>query len=257
MYCKFCGKPINRATMRCTGCDQPVSALSGGVGFWDLAEGKQAPAAPAAPPDKTIEKKLDRLLSSQKRMGKRLTVLAAVLIALCLCLAVAVTVLMLRPADAPQEAMAAFPPSETAAPTTTEPAAETTTEPASEANTEPATQAADGILPPPQETVPTLPRVTRLGAPSPEGAELFRVEAEGEVLEIRWQQKDESGDFADFSEDSCFEESVPWNDENGNTVSILALLPGGPEIAGEFQCVVKYADGSCWFSPPLTLEEAE
>ena len=171
MYCKFCGKPINRVTMRCTGCDQPVSALSGGVGFWDLAEGKQEPAA--------------------------------------------------------------------------------------EADTEPATQAADGILPPPQEAVPTLPRVTRLGAPSPEGAELFRVEAEGEVLEIRWQQKDESGTFADFSEDSCFEESVPWNDENGNTVSILSLLPGGPEIAGEFQCVVKYADGSCWVSPPLTLEEAE
>lgn len=40
MYCKFCGNPIDRASLKCTACGKPVGSLSGGNSFRDVLEGK-------------------------------------------------------------------------------------------------------------------------------------------------------------------------------------------------------------------------
>lgn len=36
MYCKFCGSPVERKTMRCTSCGKPVGSLTGGNSFKEL-----------------------------------------------------------------------------------------------------------------------------------------------------------------------------------------------------------------------------
>lgn len=54
MFCKNCGGPIDRATMKCTKCGQKAAPLAGGSGFRDMLAGaeagKPAPEAPKAQP---------------------------------------------------------------------------------------------------------------------------------------------------------------------------------------------------------------
>ena len=40
MYCKYCGNPVDRKTMKCTVCGKPVGSLSGGNSFKELLKGK-------------------------------------------------------------------------------------------------------------------------------------------------------------------------------------------------------------------------
>ena len=40
MYCKYCGNPVDRKTMKCTACGKPVGSLSGGNSFKELLKGK-------------------------------------------------------------------------------------------------------------------------------------------------------------------------------------------------------------------------
>lgn len=51
MFCKYCGRKIDRKTMTCTSCGRPVGPLEGGVGFWDLAGERPK----EAPQEKVIE----------------------------------------------------------------------------------------------------------------------------------------------------------------------------------------------------------
>lgn len=51
MFCKYCGRKIDRKSMTCTSCGRPVGPLEGGVGFWDLAGERPK----EAPQEKVIE----------------------------------------------------------------------------------------------------------------------------------------------------------------------------------------------------------
>ncbi len=41
MFCKFCGNPIDRKTMKCTLCGKPAGSLSGGNSFRNILQGEE------------------------------------------------------------------------------------------------------------------------------------------------------------------------------------------------------------------------
>lgn len=269
MYCKKCGKPIDRETMCCSGCGESAAPLSGGVGFWDLAgEKREAPVVcPTPPADKTLEKKLDRLLHEQKKTRKRLTILLAVTIGLCVCLLAAVILSRLLPgapggspettteeavttAAASEETTAA----ETESPSEETTAAETEATPAETAPEgeagEPAAEEPDGVLP----TLPNImlhPEVLKLGNPNADGMELYMVAIPERCKPIEWEIKNKDGDFVPVSEDPLYFIKTEKPDSNGITKSYLSIQGAEPQKTDIFRCVVIFDDGSQWFSQAL------
>lgn len=43
MYCKFCGKPLERPGKRCKHCGRDAIPLEGGIGFWDICRDERPP----------------------------------------------------------------------------------------------------------------------------------------------------------------------------------------------------------------------
>lgn len=80
MICKFCGEPIDKNTMQCTRCGEPAGSLTGGVGFWDLAGARAPVSAQPVPQAGTakIGKSIDRLLSRQEHMDKKIMLLSCI-----------------------------------------------------------------------------------------------------------------------------------------------------------------------------------
>lgn len=286
MYCKKCGKPIDRETMCCSGCGESAAPLSGGVGFWDLAgEKREAPVVrPTPPTDKTLEKKLDRLLHEQKKTRKRLTILLAVTIGLCLCLLIAVILLQLlpgAPAESPETtavstteeaATTAAASEETTAAETEAPSEETTadeteatpaeTAPEGETKTAPtddvpeeetgesATEETTGTQPALTDTI-LHPTVLKLGNPNADGMELYMVDIPERCKPIEWEIKNKDGDFVPVSEDPLYSFETKEQDSNGITRSYLSIQGAEPQITDIFRCVVTFEDGSQWFSMGL------
>ena len=265
MYCKKCGKPIDRETMCCSGCGESAAPLSGGVGFWDLAgEKREAPVVrPTPPADKTLEKKLDRLLHEQKKTRKRLTILLAVTIGLCLCLLIAVILLQLlpgAPGGSPETTAvstteeAATTAAETEASSEETTAAETEATPAESApeeeTGEPAAEEQDGVQP----ALPNImlhPEVLKLGNPNADGMELYMVTIPERYKSIEWEIKVKDGDFVPVSEDPPYSFETKEQDSNGITRSYLSIQGAEPQITDIFRCVVTFEDGSQWFSMGL------
>lgn len=79
MFCKFCGRQIDRNTMQCVNCKKKVSSLEGGVGFWDLADGNQPREVHHEMPmvHVKMEKNIEQLINRQEFLGKKITALYA------------------------------------------------------------------------------------------------------------------------------------------------------------------------------------
>lgn len=274
MYCKKCGKPIDRETMCCSGCGESAAPLSGGVGFWDLAgEKREAPVVcPTPPADKTLEKKLDRLLHEQKKTRKRLTILLAVTIGLCLCLLIAVILLQLlpgAPAESPETtavstteeaATTAAASEETTAdeteatPTETVPEGETETDPTDDV---PEEEAGESATEETTGTQPTLtgtilhPTVENLGIPDADGRILYKVTIQERYKSIEWEIKIKDGDFVPVSDAPSYCVKPEKQDSNGITRSYLSIQGAEPKNTDIFRCAVTFEDGSQWFSMEL------
>lgn len=250
--------------MRCSGCGKPVSQLSGGVGFWDLA-GKAPAAAPPAmttpgpanpQPDKSTGKKLDRLLSGQARMGRQMAVLFIVLIAVALCSVLGNWLLLMR---LPRELSNRQPTDPGFAFTQEDPLlSDVSAVPSATSELEPVPHMPENVQPPLETKQDTTfpPFLIPLWEASSESSELFRVEAGNNATEFTWQKKNESGIFLDVS-DEYFDVEKRQDQFSGNMVSILKIQPGHSDISGEYRCVIKYLDGSSCQTAPQKLEMME
>lgn len=111
MFCKFCGNPIDRTTMKCGTCGKPVGMLSGGNGFKDLQGkaspplsgnpgGSSKPSDPVSPVilnDPQIAQIAGDLREMKKKLSEKVVDKSAIIAGICvlLCLMNLLTVLAL------------------------------------------------------------------------------------------------------------------------------------------------------------------
>ena len=247
MFCKFCGKQIDKKTMQCVNCGKAVGPLEGGVGFWDLAGEKLHGEGHTVPPvnNGKIEKSIERIISRQDHMDKRITILSSVVVGVLICsfilnaILVAIALNLRKDHESitgyfqsqleqenahtePQDTEPLLPGSE--------PFEETEQEVTTE-NTETVQAEASIIIVKQPEDVSVSEKVEA-------GAVLFSLKVEGENLTFHWKKYDVQTESWVDVDTNLFD----VNNNEDSTETTLLLECRSEDIYGEFKCVITNAD---------------
>lgn len=296
MYCKFCGKQIDRKTMRCVNCGEPVGSFEGGVGFWDLAGERMARENYREPSanDRKIEKDIEQIMSRQDRQDKKISILFFIVIG-TLAISLAFNIVLIGitrnlgkdyenlvrnyqdqfeqentecvlndvwdtlPEDETFDGNEQNPTNENTGDTLPgnkldgENQQDTHTEsldstlPETETSGGSEDNSADGQTEPILITKqPTDETVTKEAV----GKDIFRLEAEGEELQFRWQKYDGPPDtWIDIDENLLVE--VPLDNFKGTT---LQLKLWSELIYGKYRCVITDVFGNSRYSNEVEIK---
>lgn len=247
MFCKFCGKQIDRKTMQCVSCGKPVGSLEGGVGFWDLVGEKPAESHATLPVNNSkVEKNSERMLSRQAHLDKRITVLSTMMIGM-LAFSIILNVILLSIAlglkkdyeylinsiQIQTEQENAHTEVQNTEEGLSESASveETVQEAATESMAVTELEQAEGLI-----VITKQPEDVSVSENIEAGEILFSLKAEGEGLTFQWQKYDAKTEEWESIDSNLFEV------QNGNTGTELILKSRSEEIYGDFRCVITDAN---------------
>lgn len=254
MFCKFCGKQIDRKTMQCVGCGKPVGPLEGGVGFWDLVGEKPSKEVHPEPPvsSERMDKHIERIISAQKHLDKRIAILSTLMAGVLICSIMLNVILIIfalgmrkdheyltnyLQSRFEQENVHTEPQNiETTLPETEPP--EVTAQEATDAGVEVinSEQAAASII------ITKQPKDVPVSEKVEAGATLFTLKAEGENLTFQWQKFDAKTESWGNVNTNLFD--LECNEDSSETT--LFLKTRTPEIYGKFRCVIANDTTGAW-----------
>lgn len=243
MFCKFCGSHIDQKTMRCEKCGKEAGLLEGGIGFWDVANGKEKIPNRAASPmegPKTDEKQIP---AQKKRKSTVRAIVMMVMLAVSIFLGIASLVainglkerneelansvaLLIRRTEMQEAEKSVMESSQT--------------NPNDLASDETLTGSEPNVI-----AITKNPESDVLRTLEPRKL-LFKLEASGEGLNFQWEKRSEETEEWEKVNEDQFDASV--EQEEGLYIAKLALgdnLNGVDEnkFYGVFRCVVSDSEG--------------